>query len=205
VAQARTPVVSAIGHEPDSPLLDLVADLRAATPTDAAKLVVPDVTEELQRVTALRERARRQLDGVLRHEASALAALRARPSLADPRSGLLSRVREVEEQTARARRVLAHRLDRAGDEVGHARARVRALSPLETLRRGYSVLQSPDGHVVTSVDDAGTGTPLSARLHDGRLDLVVGAVHPDVAGATAEPGDNVGEDPSPLNDGGSDG
>jgi exodeoxyribonuclease VII large subunit len=180
VAGARTPVVSAIGHEPDSPLLDLVADLRAATPTDAAKQVVPDVTEELQRVGALRDRARRHLDGLLRHEAAALAAVRARPCLADPRSGLLARVREVEEQTGRARRVLTHRLDRAADEVDHARARVRALSPLETLRRGYSVLQSSDGRVVTSVDAVGAGTPLSARLHDGRLDLVVDAAHPGI-------------------------
>jgi exodeoxyribonuclease VII large subunit len=178
VAQARTPVVSAIGHEPDTPLLDLVADLRAATPTEAAKLVVPDVTEELQRVTSLRDRARRHLDGLLRHETAALTAVRARPCLADPGSGLLARAREVEEQTARARRVLVHRLDRATDEVAHARARVRALSPLETLRRGYSVLQSPDGQVVTSVAAVPVGTPLSARLSDGRLDLTVQAAHP---------------------------
>ena len=177
VSQARTPVVSAIGHEPDSPLLDLVADVRAATPTDAAKLVVPDVTEELHRVVGLRDRARRHLDGVLRHEAAALAAVRARPSLADPRSGLDARAREVDEHAARARRVLTHRLDRAADEVVHARARVRSLSPLETLRRGYSVLQSVDGHVVASVTAVSSGTPLSARLHDGRLDLVVGAGH----------------------------
>jgi exodeoxyribonuclease VII large subunit len=178
VAQARTPVVSAIGHEPHSPLLDLVADLRAATPTEAAKLVVPDVTEELQRVSSLRDRARRQLDGLLRHETAALTAVRARPCLADPGSGLLARAREVEEQTARARRVLAHRLDRATDEVAHARARVRALSPLETLRRGYSVLQSPDGHVVSSVAAVAVGASLSARLSDGRLDVTVQAAHP---------------------------
>jgi exodeoxyribonuclease VII large subunit len=205
VAAARTPVVSAIGHEPDSPLLDLVADIRAATPTDAAKLVVPDVTEELQRVTALRDRARRHLDGVLRHETSALAAVRARPSLADPRSGLLARVREVEDQTARARRVLAHRLDRAADEVGHARARVRGLSPLETLRRGYSVLQAADGRVVSSVRDVAAGTPLSARLHDGRLDVVVGTTHQDAAGAAPHRDRVDGVDPTRPTDGGTDG
>ena len=219
VASARTPVVSAIGHEPDSPLLDLVADLRAATPTEAAKLVVPDVTEEVQRVTALRDRARRHLDGLLRHEAAALTAVRARPSLADPRSGLLARVREVDEQTARARRVLAHRLDRASDDVDHARARVRALSPLETLRRGYSVLQSPDGHVVTSVAAVRPGTPLTARLSDGRVDLLVRAVHDPGSRAAAgsdhlgldtgldtglDAGDDAGENHSPTSDGGAD-
>ena len=197
VAKARTPVVSAIGHEPDTPILDLVADLRAATPTDAAKLVVPDVLEELQRVTALRDRARRHLDGTLRQESAALTAVRARPCLADPRSGLEARAREVEEQAARARRVLGHRLDRAADEVIHARARVRALSPLETLRRGYSVLQDSDGHVVSSVDDVGTGTPLSARLGDGRLDLVVEAGHRDESGDEGGDDGGVASAPSP--------
>ena len=197
VAKARTPVVSAIGHEPDTPILDLVADLRAATPTDAAKLVVPDVLEELQRVTALRDRARRHLDGTLRQESAALTAVRARPCLADPRSGLDARAREVEEQAARARRVLGHRLDRAADEVIHARARVRALSPLETLRRGYSVLQDSDGHVVSSVDDVGTGTPLSARLGDGRLDLVVEAGHRDESGDEGGDEGGVAGAPSP--------
>ena len=184
VSRARTPVVSAIGHEPDSPVLDLVADVRAATPTNAAELVVPDVGEEVQRVAALRDRTRRHLDGLLRREASALTAVRARPCLADPHSGLDAQVREVGDQTARARRVLVHRLDRAADEVTYARARVRALSPLETLRRGYSVLQTEDGHVVTSVDQVGEGTALSARLHDGRLDLEVGSTHPDAGPTT---------------------
>ncbi len=187
VAQARTPVVSAIGHEPDSPLLDLVADLRAATPTDAAKLVVPDVTEEQQRVAALRDRARRDLDGLLRREGAALAAVRARPCLADPEAGLEARVREVDEHAARARRVLAHRLDRAGDEVRHAHARVRSLSPLETLRRGYTVLQAADGRVVSSVHDVAAGTALSARLSDGRLEVEVRTTSPATAADEAQP------------------
>jgi exodeoxyribonuclease VII large subunit len=181
VSKIRTPVVSAIGHEPDTPLLDLVADLRAATPTDAAKLVVPDVTEELQRVVAVRDRARRHVDVLLRREGAALTAVRARPCLADPRSGLDARTRDVVEHVARARRVLGHRLDRAADEVGHARARVRSLSPLETLRRGYAVLQSADGQVVSSVGEVPVGAPLSARLSDGRLDVVVRGAHRDDA------------------------
>ena len=179
VAGTRTPVVSAIGHEPDSPLLDLVADLRAATPTDAAKLVVPDVTEESQRVDALRDRARRHVEALLRRESVSLSAVRGRPCLADPRSGLEARAREVDEQAARARRVLGHRLDRAADEVAHARARVRSLSPLEALRRGYAVLQSSDGSVVAAVGDAATGARLSARLSDGRLAVLVEESHRD--------------------------
>jgi exodeoxyribonuclease VII large subunit len=183
VAQARTPVVSAIGHEPDSPILDLVADLRASTPTDAAKLVVPDVAEEVRRIAQLRDRSGHLLTALLRHEQAQLTALRARPCLAQPYSLLDSRIEEVTGLVDRSRRTLGHRLDRGVDDVAHARARVRALSPLETLRRGYAVLQDADGHVVTSVDDARPGTQLTARVTDGRLDLDVTATHPDPAAA----------------------
>lgn len=179
VAAARTPVVSAIGHEPDVPLLDLVADYRASTPTDAAKRIVPDVAEELARVTQLRDRARTHLATWLRHETAQLTQLRARPSLADPRSLLVERDREITELRERARRTLGHRLDRAQDDVAHARARVRSLSPLETLRRGYAVLQDADGHVVTSTTQVAPGSRLSARVADGRIDLRVDQTHPD--------------------------
>jgi exodeoxyribonuclease VII large subunit len=179
VAAARTPVVSAIGHEPDTPLLDLVADVRASTPTDAAKSLVPDVAEELHRVHQLRDRARHTVTTRVHHETDWLAQLRARPVLADPRTMLDGRSQEVADLVARARRCHRNRLERATDEVGHARARVRALSPRETLRRGYAVLQDGDGHVVTDVRQLEPGQPLSARLSDGRADLSVQALHPD--------------------------
>jgi exodeoxyribonuclease VII large subunit len=141
VAACRTPVVSAIGHEQDSPLLDYVADLRASTPTDAAKRVVPDVSEQIALVTQLRERARRCVAGWLDRETAWLEAIRSRPALADP-------VREVERQAERvdallqrARTSLAASLVRAGDDVAHTRARLLALSPASTLRRGYAIVQ----------------------------------------------------------------
>jgi exodeoxyribonuclease VII large subunit len=173
-----TPVVSAIGHEPDTPILDLVADVRASTPTDAAKLVVPDVAEERQRVLQLRDRARHHVGTWLRHQGEALAAVRARPCLADPTTIVDGRSEEVQHLLDRAQRTLGHRLDRAYDDRDHARARVRALSPLETLRRGYSVLQDPAGQVVTSVAEVAPGTLLSARVLDGRLDVEVRDTHP---------------------------
>src|SRR6187455_337586 len=151
VHRLRTPVVSAIGHEQDQPLLDLVADVRASTPTDAAKLVVPDVAEELRLVDAARHRLRQTLGGWLAGEQAGLDALRSRPVLGDPRGLLDERAAEVHELRARARRTLDHRLDRAHDDIAHHRARARALSPLATLERGYAVLQDADGHVVTSV------------------------------------------------------
>lgn len=173
VARARTPVVSAIGHEPDSPLLDLVADVRASTPTDAAKTVVPDVAEELDRVDRLRIRGREVLGAWLAQQMHALEQVRARPSLADPRSGLAVRSAEVDEWSGRARRSVSHRLDRAADDLAHQLARARGLSPLATLERGYAVLQGSDGHVVSSINHASPDQQLQARVHDGRIHVVV--------------------------------
>jgi exodeoxyribonuclease VII large subunit len=169
VHRLTTPVVSAIGHEPDSPLLDLVADVRASTPTDAAKLVVPDVAEELRLVATARERMRGGLRAFLQREQAGLDALRSRPALADPRSLLDERVAEVTMLRDRARRTLSHQLDRAHDDIGHQRARARALSPLETLRRGYAVLQDADGHVLTSVAALAAGDDVTVRVADGRV------------------------------------
>ena len=169
VAKCRTPLVSAIGHEPDQPLLDLVADVRASTPTDAAKLVVPDVAEELRIVEVGRERLRSALTGWLERERTLLATLRGRPAMADPGSLISSRADEVEALRERARRTTVHRLDRAVDEIAHHRARARALSPLATLQRGYAVLQDEDGHVLTSVADVAKGSTVSVRVADGRV------------------------------------
>jgi exodeoxyribonuclease VII large subunit len=180
VHRARTPVVSAIGHEPDTPLLDLVADVRASTPTDAAKLVVPDVAEEVARIDHLRDRGRQVLGAWLAREQHALDTVRARPSLADPGSGLEDRSREVDALRDRARRTVHHQLDRAVNDLGHQLARVRGMSPLATLQRGYAVVQDADGHVVTSVGQTGRDAPLQIRVADGRIAVTV-------TGTTLEP------------------
>ena len=169
VRAVRTPVVSAIGHEPDSPLLDLVADVRASTPTDAAKLLVPDVAEELGQVEAARARLRGDVTRLVAREQQALDALRSRPVLADPRTLVAERADEVVALRDRARRSLRHALDRAADNLDHQRARARALSPLATLQRGYAVLQDDAGHVVTSVDGVTAGQSVSVRVADGRV------------------------------------
>jgi exodeoxyribonuclease VII large subunit len=169
VSRCRTPVVSAIGHEPDTPLLDLVADLRASTPTDAAKLVVPDVAEELVGVGTARTRLRSAMSGWHAREQAGLSSLRSRPVLADPRSLLDSRSEEVAALRSRAMRSLTHAVDRAADDIAHQRARARALSPLATLERGYAVLQDSDGHVLTSVADFTVPAAVSVRVADGRV------------------------------------
>ncbi|MFI6641539.1 exodeoxyribonuclease VII large subunit [Streptomyces sp. NPDC050504] len=169
VAACRTPVVSAIGHEPDAPLLDLVADLRASTPTDAAKKVVPDVGEELDKVAALRDRALRTVRGLLDREERGLAAALARPSMERPHRMVDDREAEVDALVERSRRMLGHLLDRAESELSHTRARVLSLSPAATLERGYAVLQREDGAVVRSAGDVEEGTRLRARVAEGEF------------------------------------
>ncbi|MEW1912811.1 exodeoxyribonuclease VII large subunit [Kitasatospora sp. NPDC085895] len=173
VAAARTPVVSAIGHEPDQPLLDFVADFRASTPTDAAKRVVPEVGEELARVRQLRDRARRCVVGRVERELHGLEGVRSRPVLAAPHRLVEDRAAEVTALVERGRRVLGHRLDHAQTDLGHALARVVALSPLATLQRGYAVLQRADGAVVTDPAQVAAGDELHARVAEGGFGVTV--------------------------------
>ncbi len=175
VSACFTPVVSAIGHEQDTPLLDLVADLRASTPTDAAKCVVPDVVEQSAGVLALRRRAHRALAGRLAAEQSRIDALRTRPVLRDPGSGLDRRASEVEASVARGRRAMGGLLERERHHLTGQLARVRALSPLATLERGYAVVQRADGAVLRAAGDAAPGDTLAVRLAEGRLDVTVKA------------------------------
>jgi exodeoxyribonuclease VII large subunit len=169
VAACRTPVVSAIGHEVDSPLLDLVADVRASTPTDAGKRIVPDVAEELAGVVQARRRAAAALRARLDRETSGLAGLRARPVLADPHRMLVSHAEQVVALRERARSALRSALARASDDVGHLRERVAALSPAATLARGYAIVQSADSAIVRDPAAVPGGELLRLRLAGGDL------------------------------------
>src|ERR1022692_728072 len=173
VAACRTPVVSAIGHEQDVPLLDLVADVRASTPTDAARRVVPDISEQIAIVTELRARARRQLAGRLDREAAWLTGIRSRPALASPAAEIDRRHEQVLALTERARRCLAAGLDRAGADLAHTRARLLALSPAATLGRGYAIVQRADATVVRSARDVAAAEPLLIRLAADQINVTV--------------------------------
>ncbi|WP_431033836.1 exodeoxyribonuclease VII large subunit [Streptomyces sp. P6-2-1] len=167
VAACRTPVVSAIGHEPDTPLLDLVADLRASTPTDAAKRVVPDVGEELERVRQTRDRARHAIRALVDREAHGLEQALTHSALRDPYRLVAGRDEEIGAEIGRARRTVGHLLDRADSDLAHTLARVVALSPAATLRRGYAVLQRADGAVVRTPDEVAEDEELRARVAEG--------------------------------------
>jgi exodeoxyribonuclease VII large subunit len=167
VAACRTPVVSAIGHEQDNPLLDAVADVRASTPTEAAKLIVPDLGEQLLLVDTLCTRTRRALLGRLDRESARLAGLAARPALADPTARIAAAELTVAAGVDRARRCLRHRIDRAYDELTHRQEQVRALSPAATLNRGYAVVVRGDGTVVRDPAQVAHDEPLRVRVAAG--------------------------------------
>ncbi|MET0953682.1 MAG: exodeoxyribonuclease VII large subunit [Aeromicrobium sp.] len=186
VHACRIPVVSAIGHEPDTPILDLVADLRASTPTDAAKRIVPDVREELANIAMMRERASLAIRSLVGRELRGLQDIRSRPVLANPATLVDAQQSVVTDWRDRSRRSLGHRLDRAGEEIVHHLARVRGLSPLATLERGYGVAQLPDGTVVTSIGQVTDDAELTIRVADGTIAARALTTTPATAATTPE-------------------
>jgi len=172
-ASCETPIVSAIGHEQDAPLLDLVADVRASTPTDAAKKVVPDIEEELAMINQLRDRANRRLLNFLDLETSRLFALRERPVLKDPMVLISTRQEIITGLRDRSHRSTSHAVDLAREELLHIYARVRSLSPQSTLDRGYSVVQRSDGSIARDPKELTAGEKLRIRLALGEIGAVV--------------------------------
>jgi exodeoxyribonuclease VII large subunit len=168
-AACRTPLVSAIGHEKDAPLLDLVADLRASTPTDAGKRIVPDVTEERARLAQARTRIRTAVTHLVERERTLVNALRSRPVLAAPETLVTERAEDLARWRVSAGRALVTALERAESDVVRLAAQVRALSPQATLDRGYAVVQVAAGTVVRAPDEVREGDPLRVRVARGEF------------------------------------
>lgn len=169
VAAATTPVVSAIGHENDHPLLDDVADLRASTPTDAAKRVVPDVSEQLALIAQLRSRATSRLTQRLSHDIAQLEQLRSRPALRSPDPIIESRAQELWLLQSRGRDTVTRRLDAAGRATSELRASLRALSPAATLARGYAIAHLEGGVILRDAADAPAGSSLTITVDRGSI------------------------------------
>ena len=182
VFAAATPVVSAIGHEADRPILDDVADLRASTPTDAAKRIVPDLAEEFAGLAQARQRLERAISHQLQREAQLIEALRARPVMAAPDTMITTRREDLWRWSERSTQLLRHRVDRARDEIRHLAAQVRALSPQQTLDRGYAVAQSADGSIVRDASVLQPGATVHVRVAAGRFDADVTHVQQDPQG-----------------------
>nr|WP_201518479.1 exodeoxyribonuclease VII large subunit [Gulosibacter hominis] len=175
-AAARTPIVSAIGHENDRPLLDEVADLRASTPTDAAKRVVPDTAEQLDLVTQLRARLRRRVTEQVVNETRQLAALRSRPVLAEPSWIVDRHGEELMRLAARGEELVRRQVDDAERDLASLTQRLSALSPEGTLRRGYAIVErqrNDESAIVTNTEQVRAGDALSIRVTDGRIEATV--------------------------------
>ncbi|MHC9292232.1 exodeoxyribonuclease VII large subunit [Mycobacterium sp. LTG2003] len=189
ISACRTPVVSAIGHEPDNPVCDLVADLRAATPTDAAKRIVPDAAAEQALIADLHRRSARALRNWVHREQHHLDQLRSRPVLAQPLATLTARSDEIHRARATAQRDITRLINAERETIGHLSARLTTLGPAATLARGYAVVQSlpQDGAptVLRSVTDAPSGTRLRVRVSDGVVTAVSEGQEESTPGSSA--------------------
>ncbi len=168
-----TPLVSAIGHETDTPLLDLVADFRASTPTDAARRVVPDVAEERRQLSVAQARLNQAIELRLQREAEGLAALRRHPVMARPEVMLDRQAELLVSTRERLSRHVAHLIDLAAADITRLRSRVRDLSPATVLERGYAVVRDRDGHVITDAEQVTVGDRYDVIVHRGRIGVEV--------------------------------
>jgi exodeoxyribonuclease VII large subunit len=166
-ASCETPIVSAIGHEKDSPLLDLVADYRASTPTDAAKRVVPDIEQEIADINKIRDRIYRRLVSTIDYELNQISQLRNRPVMKDPSVMVKVRVDELNALRDRSHRGFKALLDIEKKEIKGVIAHLRSLSPQSTMDRGYSVVQSDDGKIVRDATKLKAGAVLRIRAAKG--------------------------------------
>ena len=174
-ASCETPIVSAIGHEKDAPLLDLVADYRASTPTDAAKRVVPDIAQEISDIEKLRDRALRSLVARLDFESQQIAQLRNRPVMKDPIVMVTTRRDELKALRDRALRGFASLIEIEKKELKGVRDHLRSLSPQSTMDRGYAVVQLTDGKILRDATKLKAGTALRIRVAKGETGATVTA------------------------------
>lgn len=182
-ADCATPLVSAIGHENDRPLLDDVADLRASTPTDAAKRVVPDVGEQLATVQQARSRLITRLSSMLAAEIERVAQFRSRPALASATWIIDTRAEELTRLVARGAELTTRRLESSLDALDERRRHLRALSPQRTLDRGYAIVQDDAGHVVSAAARVSLDDALHVTLAAGRLTATVTGTEPSPSDA----------------------
>ena len=166
-AEATTPIVSAIGHEKDAPLLDLVADWRASTPTDAGKRVVPDIVEELTKISHLQERSLRYLTSRLSHEMTALNQMKSRPIFKDPYTIVSTRREMVRTLHDRSYRAFESELALGEEELESLKAQLRTLSPQSTLDRGYAVVLTEKGEIVRKAATLKAGDHISIKVAEG--------------------------------------
>ncbi|EPI50307.1 Exonuclease VII, large subunit, partial [Gardnerella vaginalis JCP7672] len=175
-AACVTPIVSAIGHEDDWTLIDLAADMRASTPTDAAKRVVPDVNEQWQLIDNALQHARMRISARVDNEIRLVEGYANRPSLTRPSTMLEPHELFVQQAVERMRHGLVRLLDDASLTVEKAHASITALSPQSTLNRGYAVVQISGGKVLDDSSRVKTGDDITVTLKSGLITASVTSV-----------------------------
>jgi exodeoxyribonuclease VII large subunit len=169
VANCKKPIVSAIGHENDRPLTDEVADVRASTPTDAAKLIVPDVIEERKKISQALERIGLRVVSFVQNQIELILGIRTRPILANPFTLVDERSLQISQLEQTLSSQMNNTLEKQRLLITGLRGGVRALSPQLTLDRGYAVVRDLDGHVLTRPKQAKAGQKLKITLSGGDL------------------------------------
>jgi exodeoxyribonuclease VII large subunit len=169
-AAAKTPIVSAIGHENDSPLLDAVADVRASTPTDAAKRVVPDAAQESANIEDYLARMVNRIANFIHNQSNLIEQIRSRPILANPFGFIDDKTGDLERAVDQLRGEMVLQLDRADAKLESDRGVLRSLSPQGVLDRGYAVVRDSAGHVVNDASKVKTKETLKIRLAKGEIE-----------------------------------
>lgn len=172
-ASCQTPIVSAIGHEDDWTLIDLAADLRASTPTDAAKRVVPDLTEQEGIIRQARERIGSRMENLVQNETRLIEGYAQRPSLTKPQTMLEKPQRLVDESLLHLDISLRRIIDDASLTLEKLQSSLTALSPQSTLDRGYAVVQTAHGRVVHSPSQVSENDLLTLTVKEGKIETRV--------------------------------
>lgn len=168
-AASVTPIVSAIGHENDRPLLDEVADLRASTPTDAAKRVVPDVAADLAEIDQLRARGRQVTVTLVTNQVDRIRQLASRPVMASPLAYLERHENDLVNLSYRGSTLVSAQVQQTADRLHGLRGTLRTLSPQNTLDRGYAIVRDAAGRVVITTAGVTSGDALTLRVADGDI------------------------------------
>ena len=169
VANCKTPIVSAIGHENDRPLTDEVADFRASTPTDAAKNVVPDVVDERKKLSIALERIAFRVVGYVQNQLELILGIRTRPVFANPFTIVDERSLNITQLLTTLQSQTKNFLDKEQLQIAGLRGQVRALSPKLTLDRGYAVVRNLKDGLVTDPKKVSKGEKLKITLAGGDL------------------------------------
>lgn len=173
IYESQIPVISAVGHEPDVTISDYVADLRAATPSNAAELAVPDQTALMQNLDAAASAMASALSVRLRHARQRLNVLAQSPALVSPTGYLEQRKQSLEHLKARMIAAQTQQIQRKRQRFIGETAKLEAMSPLKVLTRGYSIVSSDDGTVLHSIQQTASGEEIHVKLSDGSLRATV--------------------------------